>query len=149
MVRSRRLVWMTTLFAAAAATLLILAACGSSTSAGLTPPSSGSSGEASATGGAEPAVSNSTIEVSEKEFSISPSKTTATAGKIDFKVKNDGTIPHDLAVKVDGEEHKSAMVAPGESIDFSVTITKPGDYTIYCAVPGHEAAGMKATLTVK
>jgi plastocyanin len=24
----------------------------------------------------------------------------------------------------------------------------PGDYTIYCTVPGHEAAGMKATVTV-
>jgi len=29
-----------------------------------------------------------------------------------------------------------------------VTIDKAGDYTYYCAIPGHEAAGMKGTLTV-
>jgi uncharacterized cupredoxin-like copper-binding protein len=26
---------------------------------------------------------------------------------------------------------------------------KPGSYEFYCQVPGHEAAGMKGTLTVK
>ena len=26
---------------------------------------------------------------------------------------------------------------------------KPGTYTFYCSVPGHEAGGMKGTLTVK
>jgi uncharacterized cupredoxin-like copper-binding protein len=26
---------------------------------------------------------------------------------------------------------------------------KPGTYTFYCSVPGHEQAGMKGTLTVK
>jgi uncharacterized cupredoxin-like copper-binding protein len=26
---------------------------------------------------------------------------------------------------------------------------KPGTYTFYCSVDGHEAAGMKGTLTVK
>jgi hypothetical protein len=31
----------------------------------------------------------------------------------------------------------------------NVNFTTPGKYTIYCTVPGHEAAGMKATITVK
>jgi uncharacterized cupredoxin-like copper-binding protein len=26
---------------------------------------------------------------------------------------------------------------------------KPGTYTFFCSVPGHEAGGMKGTLTVK
>jgi uncharacterized cupredoxin-like copper-binding protein len=26
---------------------------------------------------------------------------------------------------------------------------KPGKYTFYCSVPGHEQGGMKGTLTVK
>ena len=30
----------------------------------------------------------------------------------------------------------------------TITDLKPGTYTLYCAVPGHEQAGMKGTLTV-
>jgi uncharacterized cupredoxin-like copper-binding protein len=29
------------------------------------------------------------------------------------------------------------------------TSLKPGSYTFYCTVDGHEAAGMKGTLTIK
>ncbi|HVB64845.1 MAG TPA: plastocyanin/azurin family copper-binding protein [Nitrolancea sp.] len=128
--------------------LFILAACGSSTSAGLTPPSSSGNAEQSASIKGTPLVSNSKLTLSEKEFSITPATATATTGRIDFTINNDGTIVHSFAVDVAGKVFTSSDVQPGKSIPFSVTISEPGDYTFYCAVPGHEALGMKGTLTV-
>jgi Copper binding proteins, plastocyanin/azurin family len=57
-----------------------------------------------------------------------------------------GAAGHTLAIqdpKFDGFLLKS----DGAPRSGKVKIT-PGKYTIYCTVPGHEAAGMKATLTV-
>jgi len=149
MFQIRRLTWQLTFVAVMALILVALAACGSSTSAGLTPPSS--SGNASATAGPNtgtPPVANTTLRMSEKEYSITPSKSTAQTGKIDFMVKNDGTIVHNFAIEVDGKEVKSSDVQPGKSIPFSVTISTPGDYQFYCAIPGHRQLGMQGTLTV-
>ena len=148
MVRIRRLVWLVTFVAIAAVVLLALAACGSSTSAGLTPPSSSGNAAPSPSSGGTPPVSNTTLRMSEKEFSISPATATAHTGKIDFTVTNDGTVVHNFAVTVAGQEFKSSDVQAGKSIPFSVTIDQPGDYTFFCAIPGHEALGMKGTLTV-
>jgi uncharacterized cupredoxin-like copper-binding protein len=39
-------------------------------------------------------------------------------------------------------------VGKGGTSSFKVTL-KPGTYTFLCEVPGHAAAGMKGTLTVK
>jgi uncharacterized cupredoxin-like copper-binding protein len=148
MVRIRRLAWLVTFVAIAAGGLLILAACGSSTSAGLTPPSSSGNAQPSATNLGTPPVSNTTLTMSEKEYSITPAASTAQTGKIDFTIKNDGTIVHNFAVDIAGKEFKSADVQPGKSIPFSVTISQPGDYQFYCAIPGHRALGMQGTLKV-
>jgi uncharacterized cupredoxin-like copper-binding protein len=40
------------------------------------------------------------------------------------------------------------VVQNGGTSTVSETL-KPGTYTFYCSVDGHEAAGMKGTLTVK
>jgi uncharacterized cupredoxin-like copper-binding protein len=37
----------------------------------------------------------------------------------------------------------------GEQSEAGLTATEPGDYTYYCSVPGHRAAGMEGTLTVR
>jgi nitrite reductase (NO-forming) len=136
------------LAAFAAISILVLAGCGSSTSAGLTPPSSSGNAEPSPSSGGTPPVSNSVLTMSEKEYSITPATTTAHSGKIDFTIKNDGTIVHNFAVDVAGKEYKSSDVKPGMSIPFSVTISTPGDYQFYCAIPGHRALGMQGTLKV-
>ena len=40
------------------------------------------------------------------------------------------------------------MVSSGGVSTVTVADLKPGTYTFYCSVPGHEQAGMKGTLTV-
>jgi plastocyanin len=74
-------------------------------------------------------------------------KATATAGKVTFAMPNQAPIPHDIAVQgpVNG---KGPIVSNGGTSTFTATL-KPGTYTFLCTVPGHAAAGMKGTLTVK
>jgi uncharacterized cupredoxin-like copper-binding protein len=73
----------------------------------------------------------------------------AKPGKVEIILdnpKNSG-IPHGIAISGHGVNAKSKVVNPGH--DASVTATlKKGTYTFYCQVPGHEAAGMKGTLTI-
>jgi plastocyanin len=72
-------------------------------------------------------------------------KATATAGKVTIKMPNPSPIQHSIALK-------SGPAGPvvGHGATSTVTATlKPGSYVYFCTVPGHEAAGMKGTLTVK
>jgi len=81
-------------------------------------------------------------------LAFSASKATAPAGKLTFVMKNLASIQHDIAIKGDGASGKGPVVGKGGSSRFSTTL-KPGSYEFYCSVPGHEAGGMKGTLTVK
>jgi uncharacterized cupredoxin-like copper-binding protein len=95
---------------------------------------------------ATPATPQATkVAVSETEFKITLASTTFKAGKITFQAKNDGKIPHDLAIKQTGE--KTKLIQAGGGAELTVTL-KPGTYELYCTVPGHEAAGMKQNITV-
>jgi uncharacterized cupredoxin-like copper-binding protein len=40
------------------------------------------------------------------------------------------------------------LIAAGQSKSLEVDL-KPGKYTFFCTVPGHEQAGMKLQVTVK
>ena len=74
-------------------------------------------------------------------------KATASAGKVTFDMPNKSALPHNIALKgVSGAAGK--IVKQGQTSTFTVTL-KAGSYTFICEVPGHEAAGMKGTLTVK
>jgi uncharacterized cupredoxin-like copper-binding protein len=74
-------------------------------------------------------------------------KATAKAGKVTFDMPNKSSIQHNIALKgINGAAGK--VVPQGQSSTFTTTV-KPGKYTFYCEVPGHEQAGMKGTLTVK
>ena len=84
------------------------------------------------------------VPVSETEFKIAAS-TNLETGEITFEVKNDGKIPHDLAIK--GTSDKTKLVPAGGTAELKVTL-KAGKYELYCTVPGHEAAGMKLSVTV-
>ena len=85
------------------------------------------------------------VPVSETEFKITTASTDLKAGEITFEVKNDGKIPHDLAIK--GTSDKTELIPAGGTAELKVTL-KAGKYELYCSVPGHEAAGMKLNITV-
>ncbi len=70
---------------------------------------------------------------------------TAKAGKVTLRTKNDASVPHNIAIKGDGE---GPVVQGGKVSEVSANL-KAGKYEFYCSVPGHEQAGMKGDLTVK
>jgi plastocyanin len=74
-------------------------------------------------------------------------KATAKPGAVTFSMPNPSPIQHNIAIKgpVSG---KGPIVGKGGDSTFQVTL-KPGTYEFYCQVTGHEAGGMKGTLTVK
>jgi plastocyanin len=73
---------------------------------------------------------------------------TATAGTLDIKSRNESGTPHDISLKGGGLDENGEVVSNGGTSEVKVDL-KPGRYTFYCSVPGHEAGGMKGTLTVK
>jgi uncharacterized cupredoxin-like copper-binding protein len=99
--------------------------------------------QATTTAPAKPAATK--VPVSEVEFKITVGSTDLKAGEITFEVKNDGKIPHDLAIK--GTSDKTNLIPAGGTAELKVTL-KAGKYELYCSVPGHEAAGMKLNITV-
>jgi len=90
-----------------------------------------------------------TIQISEKEFSLSPSTVSlAKAGTYEFKVTNNGAIPHALEIEGNGVEEKTGDIAPGSAMTLRVTLSKTGSYDMYCPVDGHRAQGMKGSVAV-
>jgi len=119
------------------------AAAETTTAAAVTTTTQQTSTASTTTTTAKPAAA--TVPVSEKEFKITLASTALKAGDITFVAKNDGRIPHDLAIKQTGD--KTKLIQPGGTAELKVTL-KAGKYELYCSVPGHEAAGMKLNITV-
>ncbi len=89
------------------------------------------------------------------QLAYTTSKATATAGPVTITMANMSGVMHNIAIEP-GENGATAKVAPIGASSFitkgttSVTVNlKPGKYTFFCQAPGHRAAGMYGTLTVK
>lgn len=117
--------------AAGLVTVALLAACGGGGGGG---------------GNAQPAGS---IQVTMTEFKFDPSTITHASGNIVFWLVNSGTTQHDLAIRDSSGKTiaTSELVSAGDTKEFSVSDIAAGTYTFYCSQPGHEASGMKGTLT--
>jgi plastocyanin len=72
----------------------------------------------------------------------------ASAGTVTIDFENQSSVPHNVTVA--NSSNKVLGATPnvtGGSKKLTLKLAK-GTYTYYCSVPGHEAAGMKGTLTV-
>jgi plastocyanin len=75
-------------------------------------------------------------------------KATANTGSVTLVMPNKASITHDISIKGNGIDQKGPQVGQGGTSKVTADL-KPGTYEFYCSVPGHEAGGMKGTLTVK
>jgi plastocyanin len=82
------------------------------------------------------------------QLKFTASSASATAGKVTLRMLNKSSVPHDIAVRGTGVSQVGAVVSNGGTSTVTTSL-KPGTYTFYCSVDGHEAAGMKGTLTIK
>jgi plastocyanin len=84
------------------------------------------------------------------QLAYTTNKATAAAGRVTISMKNSSGIPHNLAIQP-GTNGPVLAATPQEAkgtASFTIKL-KPGTYTFFCQVPGHRAAGMLGTLTVK
>jgi uncharacterized cupredoxin-like copper-binding protein len=124
--------------AATIAVAAVLAAgCGGSGGGG------GSSSAASAPANAQVVE----IDVAASGFAFTKTTATANAGTVELKSKNPQSVSHDISIKGHGVDEQGNQVSSG-GVSTVTADLKPGTYTFFCSVPGHEEAGMKGTLTV-
>ena len=89
------------------------------------------------------------LAIRQREFTLTLSRPQIAPGAAIVEVQNGGEDPHDLAVLAgDGSTIASVgEVRPGAIGDLRLTLAA-GTYRLICSLPGHEAAGMRATLRV-
>ena len=119
-------------------------------------------GAAGATHGRSQAPSKVAVVLS--EWKLVPSATALRAGKVTFRVRNDGAIEHELVVlRTDSHHHalkvKKAVavetgklgeipkIVPGQELSLTLSL-KPGKYVLLCNLLGHYRAGQFAALRV-
>jgi plastocyanin len=91
------------------------------------------------------------LGVTAREWSLVLSRQTLAPGPAIVQLQNFGEDAHNLRVeRVDGSG--AALSVPlaeaGEQQSASGTLA-PGTYKVYCALPGHDALGMHASLEVR
>ncbi|MGY1824925.1 MULTISPECIES: hypothetical protein [unclassified Blastococcus] len=71
------------------------------------------------------------------------------AGEIRLVVTNTGAAPHDLAVRVDGDERAvTPVLDPGEAHELTFAVSADDRVELWCTVTGHHAAGMHTVVDV-
>lgn len=108
------------------------------------------------------------VSVTVSEWAVEAVPSSVTAGRVDFQVRNEGTVAHELVVVrtdlppdllpvvggvVDPTDPRVMVVAateaigPGASSGFGAELD-PGSYVLICNLPAHYQAGMRTAFTV-
>lgn len=90
------------------------------------------------------------IKIVMTEFKYAPSTIEAPNGKVVFYLVNSGTVAHNLIIRDSANRRlkTSELVSAGDVSVFTVDNIAAGTYSFFCDQQGHEASGMKGTLTI-
>jgi hypothetical protein len=91
------------------------------------------------------------LQATTREWTITLSRPSIPAGAVTLELVNRGEDAHDLHVRPAAGGADVLSVVRTESLGLAdADGTLPaGSYMLYCSLPGHEAAGMRATLSVQ
>jgi manganese oxidase len=95
--------------------------------------------------GDETTAAGDAATVSLSEFAIEPTSVEVAAGGT-LQVTNDGSADHDLAIH--DTDVQTPILSAGDTETLDISSLEPGEYEMYCTIPGHEESGMSATLTI-
>jgi uncharacterized cupredoxin-like copper-binding protein len=114
-----------------------------------------------------PAKPPGSVDVSLKEYTVTPTPTSGRAGSFSFSVHNDGQSPHEFVVvktpkqasglagpggsgeaSEQGNVGETGTVPPGDNKTLSVKLAA-GHYVLLCNLPGHYKAGQYVDFTVR
>lgn len=125
--------------------LLAVAACTPATTN--SPTSEPSTTSPAASQPAASAAAGTAIEV--RDFELDPGELSVKAGTVTLAVTNSGPTPHNVKIR-DGDGNVlfgTADLLEGDSESVAGNL-EPGEYVMFCSLPGHESLGIKGTLTV-
>jgi plastocyanin len=120
---------------------LLLAGCGG-TSGGTNSPNQGHLGETAGVVGKK-------VTLILQDFTITPSNLSLPkAGKYTFELHNEGAQSHAVKISGNGVNAQSSQITFGNNTSFTVDLSKPGTYQMWCPVDSHKSLGMTGTITV-
>jgi plastocyanin len=137
--------------------VLAIASCGddngssstSASTAATTPTTSGTTTTETSTNessGGKP--TKLSLSADQSAIKYDKTKLEASAGKVTIDMKNPSALQHNVVISGNGVNEEGEVVGQGGTSTVTANL-KPGKYTFFCSVDGHEQAGMKGTLTVK
>lgn len=95
--------------------------------------------------GAPSASADATLTVIAEDIDFDQDEYEVEAGAVEIVYENAGNIAHTLVI--DGVPIELIVRSNGD-VDRGVVDLEPGEYELFCDVPGHVPAGMIATLSV-
>ena len=96
-------------------------------------------------GGGAGAAAGQSVTAELTEFTIVLSATEVTPNST-ITATNTGTMAHTIGVR--GTDLVTDSIAPGGTATLDLSGLEPGEYTIYCDIPGHPESGMETPLTI-
>jgi len=83
------------------------------------------------------------LEVNAFDLRFEPNSLNVTAGEsFTVRLVNEGALEHDFTIEGFEEAGAAHAMAGGEAMN-TFHLQMHGDYTAYCSIPGHRAAGME------
>jgi hypothetical protein len=93
------------------------------------------------------------LDDTSEPWTLAPERDALGAGRITFTAYNRGMDDHELSVDSPSRTvHYATIEVPAGSTDDPPHVTvdlAPGQYVLFCGLPGHEQAGMISTITVR